>query len=224
MDIFHVAVPNFQGSDGAYHLLAMKLDTENIDVPEATEFAPGSPKYNLGNARSARRARSVGSASSRSRGSQTVQTIPCLSEMMLLFDSKTQHNVHLVHLSYKDPKVPKGECSSSQTQSNLDGCMPSLRDFVRPTDWGTVCGKIQNYTSHSDPTSEKSLGRLWIKMFEQQSSYLKACKAVLKPGGQSKYWLHLQNFRQYEKEQSVSDLGDITEARMEEVDELEEED
>ena len=225
-DLFHVVVPHLNGCEGVYHLLAMKLDPESYAVPEAEEppLTPplppiaspqyGSPQLNLLNLR--RPASRASGRSERSEGS-LLRSSPHLKEIMLLVDLKDQQEVLQVHLSYQDRKRKRGRRDSP---SSSQGSMPVLRDFVRPTDWGTLRGKLERYGARGDSVSEESLGRMWIRMLDRPSSYMLARQARLKPfaassEGSSQLWLHLKDFRpgpSAHEQRAPSELEDIGEA------------
>ena len=225
VDLFHAAVPHLHGCEGAYHLLAMKLDAECFMEPEARESPAILPMPEIRRLRSHqphhRSSRASRSACSDCSMGSLLQSSPNLKEMMLLVDAKDQHEVLQVHLSYMDRKHNKRRSSDDSPKSSRQA-VPTLRALVRPTDWGTVCRQVEKYTARRDPGAEKSLGQVWVRMFDRPSTYMLARQARLKPltgvaghceQDSNQLWLHLKDFRHERPEQrSPSELEDIGEA------------
>ena len=215
VDLFHVAVPHLYGCKGAYHLLAMKLDAEYCAMPEAPACVPEIPTFQYHKPFSSR---APGSRRSDRSGGSLLHTTPHLKEIMLLVDASNRHAVQQVHLSYQDRKRGASRSERDSPKSSRE-CMPALRDFIRPTEWGTVQRKVQKYVARCDNSSEVSLGHIWIKMFDRASTYILARRTKLKPrasgdgSGFGQLWLHLKDFTSEPAEQGIpSELEYIGEA------------
>mmetsp|Transcript_37808 Transcript_37808/g.88784 ORF Transcript_37808/g.88784 Transcript_37808/m.88784 type:complete len:481 (+) Transcript_37808:65-1507(+) len=124
VDLFHVSLSNLFGSGEDYHLLALRQDTEPRELPDAGVGA--IPRQLL--QRLVERSRIGSQAASSDSGTSACSFLqtPQLAEMMLLVNAAKKHQeVCQVHLKY----------SESTAQG---GCAPTLRRFIRPTDWDTV--------------------------------------------------------------------------------------
>jgi len=206
VDLFHVAVPQLYDCDGVCHLLAMKLDADCLAVPDAKEISPSLSQI-ISHPLNIQRPRSRAGFSDCSAAA--LLQSPGLKEIMLLINAK-DHAVTQVHLSYKRSRSKRGRPSLA----------PSLRDFVRPTDWGTVSQRVQNYAYRDSICREDSLERVWFRMFDRPSAYMLAQSARLKPFAIqedrqdcSQFWLHLKDFRrkQQPEQRAPSELADIGE-------------
>ena len=138
VDMFHVCLSHVCGSDKPYHLLAMKQDMEPEHIPDAKpKELPEQLLHRTWDHKNLR-GRSTQAASSNGSDcahASLLQSIPQLSAMMFLIDtSKPQQEVEQVHLNYH------------RSTQNGDG-MPSLRKFVRPTDWETFRRKVMHYVA-----------------------------------------------------------------------------
>ncbi|CAE7253561.1 unnamed protein product [Symbiodinium natans] len=177
VDIFHVVLPGMHGSE-AYHLLAFRQDTERENVPDAQPI-PEQVFRSLRNASGRRSrpcsARSASSTASRASSTESLlPTFPHLSEMMLLVDaSQAQQEVRQVHLTYAN--------ASEQAE------MPSLRKFIRPTDWETVRSSVKRVASAAAENPSKVMKPvyfkipLWFRMLDQPSQFMMARGAKLLP-------------------------------------------
>ena len=141
VDIFHVALPNFKGSEKTYHMLALKEDYEIQQCPPDAAL-PSGPEVLLRDRiqRMKRRTsergvscRSSSRASSKASAQHPVlHSFPDLASMVLLLDpTSPQHDIHQVHLQYakrrKEQPRPPG--------------FPSLRRLVRPTESRSTFGR-----------------------------------------------------------------------------------
>ncbi|CAE7941348.1 unnamed protein product [Symbiodinium sp. KB8] len=206
IDLFHVAVPQLYDCDGVCHLLAMKLDADCLAVPDAKDISPCLSQI-ISQPLNIQRPSSRAGFSDCS-GPVLLQS-PGLKEIMLLINAK-DHAVTQVHLSYKRSRSKRGRSALA----------PSLRDFVRPTDWGTVSQRVLDYARRESICAEESLERVYFRTLDRPSAYMLAQSARLKPyaiqpAGQdcSQFWLHLKDFRrkQQPEQRAPSELADIGE-------------
>jgi len=118
-------IPIFGGND--YCLLAMKEDPEEKPPPDA---APGSVPPAVASASSHTRTRPT-----RSSDTEIVDAYEDLMEVALLFSNETGlldiKQVHLVF--HRQSWAP-----------NIESGMPTLRRFIRPSDWDRIEQMIQN--------------------------------------------------------------------------------
>ena len=193
VDLFHVPLEHLYGSDGKYHLLAMKHDVEPEPVPDAS--MQDMPRQLLRQALHRRglmppRPKSTTSDAS---GSSLLRSLPALTEIMLLVDaSKPHQDVQQVHLNYK-PSAARSEVSE----------IPSLRKFIRPTDWETVRRQVRHYagkvSSQSSVEPKHLKQAVWFRMLDNPSRYMLARTAKLSKRNSasetdSKLWIYLSDF------------------------------
>ncbi|CAE7235422.1 unnamed protein product [Symbiodinium natans] len=222
VDLYHVQVPHLYGCADAYHLLALKIDPETI-VPEAVPAQ--IPSVTLGTMNSTgRRPRSRASsmASSAVEGSM-VRGLPHLSELMLVVDAEQRHEVVQVHVQYKENQ--RQEAGREGNAREVDA-LPTLRQFVRPTEWQTVCSHVRQVVNggKSGNTEKFRLGKVWVRMMDDPRKYMQARESTLHfkdSGAAGQVWMHLRCFRSHEERsgrsarsaRSVgrSELGDVEE-------------
>eukprot|EP00438_Fugacium_kawagutii_P027411 Skav212000 [mRNA] locus=scaffold304:107625:110328:+ [translate_table: standard] len=133
MDLFHTKIPRDGGSD--YSLLAMKEDADQSsrsippDAPETGEN-PAVPQTERGpGARPARSASSV---------SHVVEGYDELVQFSLLVNNSTEM------MDIQEARLTFDRRSLLPT---LESGMPTLRRFIRPTDWYRIETMIQNVTN-----------------------------------------------------------------------------
>lgn len=213
VDLFHVSLSNLFGSGEDYHLLALRQDTEPRETPPAGVGAiPGTLLQRLApRSRIASRAASSDSGASACSFLQT----PQLSEMMLLVNAAKKHQeVCQVHLKYSESTAE-------------GGCAPTLRRFIRPTDWDTVRTRVKKYGKEAaaDPSLKASYFRrgLWFRMLEDPRKYMHAQTAKLSlrspPNASSsdgqreevQVWVYLTDFRTPEQRAASVELEGIRE-------------
>ena len=156
-------------------LLAMKEDPEQQTPPDA---APGStPSINA--------TFTSRTAGSRSSVSEVVQTYPDLTEIALLCSNATGLlDIEEAHLLFQ----------RQEWRPNIESGMPTLRRFIRPSDWDRIEKMIQNvvnlppadidierrcYFGHPMPLSySRWVSKLFIIQyhFYQPSTSRKCCK------------------------------------------------
>jgi len=125
MDVFHTKLPTSGSASSNYCLLAMKEDPEQQTPPDA---APGStPSINA--------TFTSRTAGSRSSVSEVVQTYPDLTEIALLCSNATGLlDIEEAHLLFQ----------RQEWRPNIESGMPTLRRFIRPSDWDRIEKMIQN--------------------------------------------------------------------------------
>ena len=179
VDMYHVALPHFRGSDEIYHLLALKEDAE-VQATSLPDAMPESLPVQLlptahGSStllRLRRQSRSMPAKSMHSDGFAGCMftSMPHLFEMIVLLDpASLHHNIKQMHLNYK------------RSKDSQDDVMPSLRKLVRPTDWEKVRTKIAKYVDHSqrhEPVA-KTMRSMWIRRLDQPDKYVQAKKVTL---------------------------------------------
>lgn len=125
LDLFHTRIPS-QDSAGDYCLLAMKEDPEQKPPPDASEagaralprnFAPTAPSC------------------TRSSETEIVDTCEELMEIALLFTNET---------GFLDVKEARLSFHRHSWAPTIESGMPTLRRFIRPTDWDRIETMIQN--------------------------------------------------------------------------------
>lgn len=208
VDLFHVPLANLYGSESTYHLLAMRQDTEPEPIPDARPsdiprqlIRHTSPSALKTSQRAPLGASSVASssaasvASSASEGAQPglVRALPQLTELMMLVDTTSRRQaVQQVHLNY----LPT--CTD-------DPGMPSLRNFIRPTDWDSVRSKVKRYAASAaeNPAAAEPLifrKAVWFRSLDDPQRYIMARKATISVNGLArsrssrplpKLWFHL---------------------------------
>ncbi|CAJ1407184.1 unnamed protein product [Effrenium voratum] len=125
-DIFHVPVPGLFGAS-AFHLLAVQEDPEASPVAEAEDDRNQVPEV----------PRETNCPGSTSSTESMWQNMPELTEMTMLVDPKTQFfDVNQVHMSFKR------HSDDVDTSSR----MPTVKKFVRPTDWETIRAKLTKWS------------------------------------------------------------------------------
>eukprot|EP00438_Fugacium_kawagutii_P003564 Skav226533 [mRNA] locus=scaffold4831:38200:39687:- [translate_table: standard] len=126
MDLFHAQIPMDGGSD--YSLLAMKEDAEQSSrsIPDAEMQNPPVPRTERGPG-----ARSVSSVS------HVVEGYDELVQFSLLVNNSTDM------LDIQEARLTFNRQSSLPT---LESGMPTLRRFIRPTDWHRIETMIRNIT------------------------------------------------------------------------------
>ncbi|CAL1168861.1 unnamed protein product [Cladocopium goreaui] len=125
LDLFHTRIPS-QDSAGDYCLLAMKEDPEQKPPPDASEAgARALPRSFLSTAPSC----------TRSSETEIVDTCEELMEIALLFTNETGL------LDVKEVRLSFHRQSWAPT---MESGMPTLRRFIRPTDWDRIETMIQN--------------------------------------------------------------------------------
>ncbi|CAE6962511.1 unnamed protein product [Symbiodinium sp. CCMP2592] len=208
VDLFHVSLSHLYGSDDSYHLLAVRQDAEREYFPDATSFRHELVRSSLALRRQGRPATSITSEGS---AASILQTLPQLKEMMLLVEAAREHqDVCQVHLNYK-------------ASSPEDPEMPSLRKFIRPTDWESVRARVRGFGEKAakDPNLKpKHFSKtVWFRVMDQPGRYMQAKKANLKVHDRAsassrediKVWLHLSDFVLTERQHVEPELEDIDE-------------
>eukprot|EP00438_Fugacium_kawagutii_P010717 Skav213168 [mRNA] locus=scaffold11:17199:19894:+ [translate_table: standard] len=130
MDLFHTKIPRDGGSD--YSLLAMKEDADQSSrsIPDAKEMQNPSVQAERGLERGPQ-APSVSSAS------HVVEGYDELVQFSLLVNNSTDM------LDIQEARLTFDRRSPLPT---LESGMPTLRRFIRPTDWHRIEAMIQNVT------------------------------------------------------------------------------
>ena len=113
--------------------------------------------------------------------------------------------------------------SELQAFSSEDREMPSLRKFIRPTDWESVRARVRRFGEKAakDPNLKpKHFSKtVWFRVLDQPGRYMQANKANLKVHGRGpgtsredvKVWLHLSDFVLAERQHVEPELEDIDE-------------
>ena len=217
VDLFHVQVPRLYGCTDAYHLLAMKMDAESIVPPEA---APAqNPPVTLRSMSSVGHAPRSASSQTPSEGS-LLPSLPHLSELVLVVDGHRQQEVVQVHVQYKQPQRPRRE--EEGNLRNPAETFPTLRQFVRPTEWQSVSSQLHQFATRvrSGNLQNGSLGKVWIRMLDNPRKYMQARHSSLSfrdRGAEGQVWVHLQDFRNSEERgHRPSELGEVSEGLDEE--------
>ncbi|CAL1157013.1 unnamed protein product, partial [Cladocopium goreaui] len=127
MDLFHVRVVSQSASEeeSFFHLLAIKLDADQIAIPDAREEGPS-----LNDTERDRYACPGPASSSLGSEKELALSYNNLKEITLLLTShSSMWDIGEVHLKYE--------------RSNFLDCgMPTLKNFTRPSDWERVLRKI----------------------------------------------------------------------------------
>ena len=112
VDVFHTKVPKQGATGNDLCLLALKEDPEQSAPPEAPEAEHGAVA-----------ASSAGNLTG-STVSEVIEAFDELAEIALLVSNETaSFDIKEAHLAFRQPQAPI-ECG-----------MPSLRKFIRPSDW-----------------------------------------------------------------------------------------
>eukprot|EP00438_Fugacium_kawagutii_P022533 Skav206043 [mRNA] locus=scaffold587:38808:39962:- [translate_table: standard] len=126
VDVFQTNVPNQKGSDKDYCLLALKEDPEQSAPPDA--LPNSAPPVNAAAAHP--RSQDLGSLVS-----EVVEVHDELLEVALLVSNETSlFDIKEVHLRFK----------RSTSVPALNSGMPTLKRFIRPTDWGRIETMLDN--------------------------------------------------------------------------------
>mmetsp|Transcript_19978 Transcript_19978/g.46879 ORF Transcript_19978/g.46879 Transcript_19978/m.46879 type:complete len:548 (-) Transcript_19978:82-1725(-) len=205
VDLYHVQVPHLYGCEGAYHLLALKMDLESPALPEAVPAQIPSVAVRTSTSHGLQ-SRASSRASSATEGS-LLPGLPHLKELMLVVDPQQSHELLQVHMQYQEG----GRRQDSTPEV-------SLRQFVRPTEWQTISSQVRQFASRarSGNTQKDDLGKVWVRMIDNPGKYMRACDAKMSfkdRGTGGHVWIHLRKFRSC-GERSVgrpSELGDVEE-------------
>eukprot|EP00438_Fugacium_kawagutii_P022543 Skav206053 [mRNA] locus=scaffold587:300912:301805:+ [translate_table: standard] len=129
VDVFQTNVPNQKGTGIDYCLLALKEDPEQSVPPDA--LPNSAPPVNAAPAQS--RSQDLGSLAS-----EVVEVYDELLEVALLASNETSlFDIKEVHLRFRrKTSVPA-----------LNSGMPTLKRFIRPTDWGRIERMFENLTN-----------------------------------------------------------------------------
>ena len=126
-DLFHVRIPHLHGCAGAYHLLALKLDTD-VEFADCEDEKPDEPLLERRTSISTSGSDMVppsrrSALSDRATGS-FLEALQTFSEMSMQLDRATNPKVISVHFNYRRSQAGTGD---------RDRPLPSLRPFIRPT-------------------------------------------------------------------------------------------
>jgi len=217
VDVFHVALPGLYG-DATYHLLVLKQDSDPalLPLPEANTAPHAFRDHLHGHSRrSDRRPRSTASVHSLGSSSSRVSVLPTFPHLehvrILLNALSPEQDVLQVHLNYQ---------SERRRGRGGEVPMPSLRQFVRPTDWEDVKRKVEVYSEAliaygEDTVAPMSIQKIMIRMFDHGSKYMladaKLSQHAKTSGRNVKMWLDLKHFVHFENTRPASELGGIHE-------------
>ena len=206
VDLFHVSLSNLYGSGDSYHLLALRQDPEPQPVPDAQGLDVSRQLIRQTLAQQHRLAPTAPSSDSGTSACALFQT-PKLTAMMLLIDAATRHqDVCQVHLNYEEI-------------SEREGAMPSLRSFIRPTDWGGIRSRVKQYGQKALANSSlepKVFSKpIWFRMLDDPRRYMLAntAKMSLRSSGSEapKIWLYLTDLASPERRAASVELAGIQE-------------
>mmetsp|Transcript_7587 Transcript_7587/g.17437 ORF Transcript_7587/g.17437 Transcript_7587/m.17437 type:complete len:584 (-) Transcript_7587:41-1792(-) len=247
VDIFHVALPNLYGSKETYHLLALRQDIEPLVVLQTQEMGGGMedemldeiapqplPAFGLiGStaaltrdnvlrrerrqhrppASSAASVRSHASAASLQAGAFVLPTFPYIEEVKMVIDTNTpMHGLRQVHVKYSAPSP----CAAGE-DVKPDFDMPTLRKFVRPTDWTNIEEMVQTYamTAARQPAAAARCfdEGFYMRRFDHANKYMLATHAELSPHPSSRHklWFHLKDFVHFDRTAPACELVGVRE-------------
>ena len=223
VDLFHVSLSGLYGSDRPHHLLALRQDTEPEPVADAKlQDIPRQLLQALSRRSPVMDARRADSNASDTSVASWLQTLPGLEEMMLLIDASERHlEVRQLHLNYEPASGEGGR----------RGGLPTLRKFIRPTDWETVRSKVKHYAGKAasgEPIEPRYLrSPVWFRMLDSPSKFMLARTAKLSlhqavganasdaPDNttNTKLWLYLTEFSMPERPTPQVELEGIHEGQ-----------
>lgn len=192
-DIFHVPVPQLLGEEKPYHLLAIREDVESRHHPECADVAnvpevssnweklPGLSLLRCATAGGSH-CSSVGSSSG---ASSAWQPVPELSQVMLMVDAVSpQLEVEQAHLSFL-----RG------ADSKASSALPALRELIRPTEWETVRGEVEQLM-RSDENGRLHLRHVRFRLPDAKEYFVAERVEISMAGDSSKpqLLLHLEDF------------------------------
>lgn len=207
MDLFHVRVVNSQSAseeESFFHLLAIKLDADQIAIPDAREEGPS-----LNDTERDRYACPGPASSSLGSEKELALSYNNLKEITLLLTShSSMWDIGEVHLKYE--------------RSNFLDCgMPTLKNFTRPSDWERVLRKIhESKRSASNGDGKAYFTKpLCLRLPSSSTRYMRAKKVSIGRASESSevaasvelFWM---NFRDLDvsQAQAARKLGGIHEA------------
>ncbi|CAE6933260.1 unnamed protein product [Symbiodinium sp. CCMP2592] len=156
----------------------MKMDAESIVVPEATPAQIPSVSFRSMKSAGHGPRSAASSRTSTSEGS-LLPSLPHLSELILVVGADRRQEVVQVHVQYTEPRRRPARREGSTR--NPAETFPTLRQFVRPTEWQTVSNGLQQFANRarSGNLQEGSLGKVWIRMLDNPSKYMQARRSSL---------------------------------------------
>lgn len=188
LDLFHTTLPNHGAARSDYCLLAMKEDHDGrAEPPDAPPGSvPALPTYQEPRARTR----------TRSSVSEVVEAYDELVEISLLVSNCTG----LLDIEEAHLRFDRG----SSAQRTIETGMPTLRRFIRPTDWDRIEGML-NFVMQLEPSPEARpcyfKKPMLFRLPGESRSYLCARQAsvsmadrTVEPGQPVRFWMHLTAF------------------------------
>ena len=184
LDLFHTRLPN-QGDGNGYCLLAMKEDPEQKAPPEAPLQSVPSVKSTLQ------------PTHSRSSDTEVVEALDELNEIALLISNASGClDIVEAHLAFHRKSFAP----------TLESGMPTLRKFIRPSDWDRIERMMENINNLPPPETELERRCFFrhpmlFRVPGASRSYLRSKQTSFRlagrvedPGQPSYYWMHLSSF------------------------------
>ena len=147
-DLYHVRVPHLYGCQGAYHLFALKVDADaaflDADVTESVCSTPSRAQSGSISA-STMHVPSVNSAVSDCATGSFLSALLEFTELSIQIDTKEPAKVVSLHFNYQ-----------KTSDSHIVQPKPSLRMFIRPTQWIRVRDKIRDFHAQTRSLQSKT--------------------------------------------------------------------
>lgn len=225
VDLYHVPVAGLFGITAPHHLIALKEDVDFYRPvpPEAQDNAVPTELLSCrGNEHTSPEAPlprlpDFTVASSASSRSSVSNRPPDLEEMTLLVDVSTDlHDVQEAHMRFRRQSDEPDELSALQSG------MPSMRKFVKPTDWEKLRSRVSSFAEEyvQNPSiAPKAIKKLALRMLgERPTKFVSVQETFIKAyqGGTEapKVWLHMKGFKAQKRNVLQPSLDGIQEGQQ----------